>query len=65
MEKHTCICTNKRLENGLMYLCQAFQFNMVKTFTTIIIKSPPSTVEGGGEDMMVLKRRSYDANGHA
>jgi hypothetical protein len=26
MEENECICTNNKLENGLMYLYEAFQF---------------------------------------
>ena len=34
IEKHKYIRTNGRLENGLMYLYQAFQLNLIDAYTT-------------------------------
>ena len=34
VEKNKCIHTNGRVKNGLMYLYEASQFNMIKTSTT-------------------------------
>ena len=34
IEKNKCICTNDMLENGLMYLYWAFQFEMINASIT-------------------------------
>ena len=33
LEKIPCICMNCRLENGLMYLCFAFHFDVINAST--------------------------------